>query len=171
MPLLAWVFQLESLERSKNTLVHQMLDHLKGLLGDLVLVADRGFGHAWALHCCRQLGVEFVLRVKGDATIHAGGQRGPARQFVLPRGRRFYPHAYYHSAQKLPVNFIAIYSGNDPWLLITSLTDFPRAVKLYRKRREIEEFSGPQKPAGLGGSAGAQCAEAAGFIGSFAGGL
>ncbi|MCD6351696.1 MAG: hypothetical protein J7M26_06220 [Armatimonadetes bacterium] len=41
-----WAFQRRKLLRSQNTLTHELLAHLKALIYEFVLVADRGFGHA-----------------------------------------------------------------------------------------------------------------------------
>ena len=140
VPLCMWAFERENLLRSQNTLTHQMLAHLKGLLGDFILVADRGFGHAWTIRCCRKLGIDFVLRIRDDVRICAAGKSALAKDFLPPgSGRRFYPNALYHATEKLKVNLIAVRQGEAGWLLVTSLSDFPRAIKLYRQRMQIEE--------------------------------
>lgn len=140
VPLCMWAFERKKLLRSQNTLTHQLLAHLKALMGDFVLVADRGFGHAWTIHCCRQLGIDFVLRIKEDVRMYAGRRSGRAKDFLPPSdGRRFYPNARYHAEKKLKVNFIALRQEGAGWLLVTSLRDFPRAVKLYEQRMQIEE--------------------------------
>ena len=46
VPLCLWAFERQKLLRSQNTLTHELLAHLKALIGDFVLVADRGFRHA-----------------------------------------------------------------------------------------------------------------------------
>jgi len=140
VPLCLWAFERRKLLRSQNTLTHELLAHLKALLGDFVLVADRGFGHAWTLRCCRQLGIDFVLRIRDDVRLYAGQREGLAQDFLPPTdGRRFYPQARYHGQQRLKVNFIAVRHQGARWLLVTSLRDFPRAVKLYEQRMQIEE--------------------------------
>ena len=45
----------------------------------------------------------------------------------------------YPRQQRLSGDFIAIRREQAAWLLVTSLKDFPRAVKLYRQRMQIEE--------------------------------
>jgi len=140
VPLCLWAFHRRELVRSQNTLTHQLLAHLKALIGDFVLVADRGFGHGWTMRCCRQLGIDFVLRIKDDVGMKAGGRRGLAKDFLPPTdGRSFYPNARYGADKNMQVNFIAIRRGQATWLLVTSLTDFPRAAKLYEQRMQIEQ--------------------------------
>ena len=140
IPVCMWAFQRDNPQRSQNTLTHQMLAHLKGLLGSFVVVGDRGFGHSWTIECCLRLGLHFVLRIRDEVLITAGGRRGPAKSFLPPSdGRRFYPNALYHGQKKLRVNFIAIRKGRATWLLVTSLSDFRRAVRLYEQRMQIEE--------------------------------
>ena len=72
--------------------------------------------------------------------IYAGGKSGLAKEFLPPgRGRKFYPDAIYHATERLKVNFIAVREGEAGWLLVTSLSDFPHAIKLYRQRMQIEQ--------------------------------
>jgi len=114
--------------QSQNTLAHQMLPHLKSLLGDFILVADRGFGHAWrilepreplrrqtlgqaadrgfghawTIRYSKKLGIDFVLRIKEDVRIYAAGKSALAKDFLPPgRGRKFYPDAICHATEKL----------------------------------------------------------------------
>ena len=139
VPLLVWITTHHSFERSQNTFVHHMLAHLKSLIGDFVLVADRGFGHNWTLRACRILGIDFVLRIRSDVIMQAGTRRGRAGSFAPRKGYRLYPNALYGAQHRHKVNFVAVASGDDPWLLITSLSDMSRARGLYRQRMQIEE--------------------------------
>ena len=140
VPICLWAFERKNLLRSQNTLTHQLLAHLKSLIGDFVLVADRGFGHCWTIRCCRQLGIDFVLRIRDDVHIHAAGTKALAKQFLPQhKGKLFYPNALYHGTEKLKVNLVAVRKEDAQWLLVTSLTDFPWAIALYRQRMQIEQ--------------------------------
>ncbi|MBC7287697.1 MAG: transposase [Armatimonadetes bacterium] len=139
VPLLLWPCIPSEFERSQNTFVEEMLAHLKGLIGDFTLVADRGFGHEQIIRACRILGIAFVLRIRSDVIMDAGTRIAPAGEFAPRHGARYYPNALYGKQHKEKVNFVAVASGTDPWLLITSLSDMRRARALYRRRMEIEQ--------------------------------
>ena len=55
------------------------------------------------------------------------------------KGKLFYPNALYHGTGKLKVNVVAVRKESAEWLLVTSLTDFPWAIALYRQRMQIEQ--------------------------------
>ncbi|MCX7597477.1 MAG: transposase [Armatimonadetes bacterium] len=138
VPLALWAYDPQQLQRSLNTVTHELLAHLRAQLGPFIAVADRGFGHAWPVRACRQLGVDFVLRIRGNVIITAAGRTAPAKDFTPRRGTAFYPNARYGLHHRLQVNFVAV-AAQDPWLLITSLEDFRRAPKLYSQRMQIEQ--------------------------------
>ena len=152
LPLLSWVSTSEELDPSQNRLeeffIGRLLRHLPTNIRPLLL-ADRGFGRANLIQFVQQMPnhtgypVDFVIRLRGDVVVQSADYRGRLRDYPLRKGRiLFWPQTLYRSDGAVVVNLVLYWARGhrEPWYLATSLTDHRRAVRMYRKRMQPEQY-------------------------------
>ena len=152
LPLLSWVSTPEELDPSQNRVeeffIGRLLRHLPTNIRPLLL-ADRGFGRASLIRFVQQMPrhtghpVDYVVRLRGDVVVQSTNYRGRLRDYTLRKGRiNFWPQTLYRSDGAVVINLILYWARGhrEPWYLATSLTDPRRAVKLYRKRMQPEQY-------------------------------
>ena len=152
LPLLSWVSTPEELDPSQNRVeeffIGRLLRHLPTTIRPLLL-ADRGFGRASLIHFLQQMPnhtgypVDYVIRLRGDVVVQTAEYRGRLRDHPLPKGRiLFWPQTLYRSDGAAVVNLVLYWARGhrEPWYLATSLTDPRRAVRMYRKRMQPEQY-------------------------------
>ncbi len=108
---------------------------------EAVLVADRGFGRADLIGWLQQRGAAFVLRVTADVHLRHPAYTGLARALPLRRGqRRWFTDVVYRQDGAVTVHLLAFWGRDhdEPWLLVTNLTDPKEVETLYRRRMRIE---------------------------------
>ena len=152
LPLLSWVSTPEELDPSQSRVeeffLRRLLYHLPTTIRPLLL-ADRGFGRASLIHFLQQMPrhtgytVDYVIRIRGDVVVRSAEYRGRLRDYPLGKGRiNFWPHTLYRSDGAVVIN-LALYwarGHREPWYLATSLTDPRKAVRMYRKRMQPEQY-------------------------------
>ena len=152
LPLLSWVCTPEELNPSQNRVeeffIGRLLRHLPTNIRPLLL-ADRGFGRASLIKFLQQMPnhtgypVDYVVRLKGDVVVHSPDYRGRLRDYPLRKGRiLFWPQTLYRSDGAVVINLILYWARGhrEPWYLATSLTDPRKAVRMYRKRMQPEQY-------------------------------
>ena len=87
--------------------------------------------------------MDYVIRLRGDVVVRSAEYRGRLRDYPLGKGRiNFWPHTLYRSDGAVVIN-LALYwarGHREPWYLATSLTDPRKAVRMYRKRMQPEQY-------------------------------
>jgi len=109
----------------------------------LVLVADRGFGHARWLDDVQNWGWGFVQRVSGFVSVELPGYYGPVAGLDIPRGDRVrdWGWATLSNANPRRVRCISVFAedAKEPWVLVTNLDlPAPEIVRIYQRRMWIE---------------------------------
>jgi hypothetical protein len=135
-----WVY-----DKSQNDEEEQFLERLTGIIGNRpwTLLMDAGFGRAELFRRLNGWGVDYVIRVNGQACIEHPWYTG--RLGNLPRrpGRgRIYCNVAYRKQNPVTVNLAIKHKepAPEPWYLVTSL-DGPahKVARLYAQRMGIEE--------------------------------
>ena len=152
LPLLSWAATPEELNPSQNRVeeffIGRLLRHLPNTIRPLLL-ADRGFGRASLIRFLQQMPrhtgypVDYVVRLRGDVVVRSTDYQGRLRDCTLRKGRiLFWPQTLYRSDGAVVVNLILYWARGhrEPWYLATSLTDPHRAVRMYRKRMQPEQY-------------------------------
>ncbi|MDE2813123.1 MAG: transposase [Gemmatimonadota bacterium] len=152
LPLLSWVCTPAELHPSQNRVeeffIGRLLRHLPANIRPLLL-ADRGFGRASLIRFLQQMPrhtgypVDYVVRLRGDVVVQSPDYRGRLRDYALRKGRiNFWPQTLYRSDGAVVFNLILYWARGhrEPWYLATSLTDPHRAVRMYRKRMQPEQY-------------------------------
>ena len=152
LPLLSWVSTPEELDPSQNRVeeffIGRLLRHLPTNIRPLLL-ADRGFGWASLIRLVQQMPnhtgypVDYVIRLKGDVVVQSTDYRGRLRDYPLRKGRiLFWPQTLYRSDGAAVINLVLYWARGhrEPWYLATSLTNPRRAVRMYRKRMQPEQY-------------------------------
>ena len=152
LPLLSWVSTPEELDPSQNRVeeffLRRLLYHLPTTIRPLLL-ADRGFGRASLIHFLQEMPhhtgypADYVIRIRGDVVVHSACYRGRLRNYALRKGRiLFWPQTLYRSDGAAVINLVLYWARGhrEPWYLATSLTDPRKAVRMYRKRMQPEQY-------------------------------
>ena len=152
LPLLSWVSTPQELDPSQNRVeeffIGRLLRHLPTNIRPLLL-ADRGFGRASLIQFVQQMPnhtgypVDYVVRLKGDVVVQSVDYRGRLRDYRLRKGRiNFWPQTLYRSDGAVVINLVLYWARGhrEPWYLATSLADPRRAVRMYRKRMQPEQY-------------------------------
>jgi len=155
--------------KSQNALEEAMLLRIQAALPTgvrLVILADRGFGRASLIAACQKLGLDYLIRIKGDVMVHCPGgdyYRGRLQHYPIQRGQcRSWRQADYRSDRVVSTNLIVRWAKglakdkDQPWYLATSLPVGRGAARklsdLYRLRFDIEELFRDAKNEHLGWS-------------------
>ncbi len=129
-----------SQNRIEEQFCGQLLDRVP-VEWDPVLVADRGFGRADLIGWLQRRRASFVLRVAADVHVRHAAYAGLLRDLPLKRGqRRWLGGVVYRQDGVVRVNLLAFWGRDhdEPWLLVTDLTDPKEVETLYRRRMRIE---------------------------------
>ena len=138
-PLASIPISWERLEGSLNQLEEGLL--LQVGSPDLVVIADRGFGRASLFRFLIKQGWPFVIRIPGEGMMEWRGRGLRVKDLPLEKGgQRFLRGILYHQKERVRVNLALSWEGEEPWYLVTSLTEAREAIKLYTRRMWIEEM-------------------------------
>ncbi len=122
----------------------------------VILLADRGFGSQDLYELLVELGMDFVIRFRGNITVEsADGEVRLAKDWVSVGGRaRLLKDAMVtHRHTPLPsLVFVKAKKMKEPWCLASSLAQVPAAqlINLYGRRFTIEEAFRDTKNARFG---------------------
>ena len=75
--------------------------------------------------------------------VHSAHYQGRLRNHALRKGRiLFWPQTLYRSDGAVVINLILYWARGhrEPWYLATSLTDTRKAVRMYRRRMQPEQY-------------------------------
>lgn len=116
----------------------------------IVLTADRGFGYQEMFKTLHELGIDFVIRVRGNIELRAAdGTVKKTAEWVTKSGRARKLDDVRITADETELTaFVAVHAKRmkDPWLLASSLGEAATdIVKVYGKRFSIEETFRDQK--------------------------
>ena len=152
LPLLSWVSTPAELDPSQNRVeeffLRRLLYHLPQTIRPLLL-ADRGFGRASLIHFLQMMPnhtgypVDYVIRIRSDVVVHTDEYHGRLRDYSLRKGRiLFWPQTLYRSDGAVVINLVLYWARGhrEPWYLATSLTDPRKAVRMYRRRMQPEQY-------------------------------
>ena len=84
-----------------------------------------------------------MIRIRGDVVVQSTDYRGRLRDYPLRKGRiLFWPQTLYRSDGAVVINLVLYWAHGhrEPWYLATSLTDPRKAVRMYRKRMQPEQY-------------------------------
>jgi hypothetical protein len=138
VPVLQWAIEKTALKAYQNTFEMLFIASLRRCLPKawrVVIVADRGFQRADFLRFLKRQGLNFVIRVKGDAFIKQGRYEGKLRDYPLGVGQCFkLADVVYHQTKRLPMkvvlNCARIKGKVSSWLLATDLGLLALAIVL-----------------------------------------
>lgn len=149
-PLLWKTVSKSRLRGKRNAHEDRLLKRLRTAVSKNVKVtvlADRGFGDAefYALHW--DIGLDHIIRFRGDITVTtAGGESRPAKEWLLPSGRARILRDVRVTGSKVPVAAVVCVWANgmkEPWFLACGEGSGDKTaaqlVKLYSCRFTIEE--------------------------------
>lgn len=110
---------------------------------EVVVVADRGFGHGRWLRDVQNWGGSFVQRIPGYVSLDTGAYGGQAANFPVRRGDPPKDHGpcLLTDRDPLPVRLVTTFAADakEAWLLVTNLKDSAaEIVRLYQRRMWIE---------------------------------
>lgn len=123
---------------------------------DVILMADRGFGSQELYELLVELGIEFVIRFRGNIYVETlEGEVHPAQDWVPSNGRaRLLKGAMVtHGRTPIPsLVFVKAKRMKEPWCIASSLDNATAAqlIKLYGRRFTIEEAFRDTKNARFG---------------------
>lgn len=147
-PLMWKTVKKSSLKNRRFSYESEVVERLHDALPEdveVTLLADRGFGDVERYAHLELHGWDYVIRFRGVVKIEtAKGERGKAKDFLLPTGRARILRDVLVTGAKEPVPAVVTVKGKkmkDAWYLATSLKDLGAAkiVALYGKRFSIEE--------------------------------
>jgi len=132
--------------KQKDRMIHLEIDFLRFLKIHLpwdrkwIIVADRGFGNQRNIGLCKKIGFDYILRFKGGIRVSARGNGNHLKNCKIKN----LPKAKWRKNvifKGLTVNLLSLTEGtDDPWYLITSLSNPNTVQRLYEKRFWIEEM-------------------------------
>jgi hypothetical protein len=147
---LVWMTVEDEARRGQQLQLEQLLlsrlrEVLPRTVVRTVVLADRGFSDAARWNGIRELGFEFVIRIKGTTRVCAGdGTERSAQEWIGSGGALRTLKGALITGEHSPVAiFVAAKKTamKDGWHLVSSLTDAtgPEVMKLYSRRFTIEE--------------------------------
>jgi hypothetical protein len=150
-PLLWKTVSKSRLRGKRNAHEDRLIKRLRAVVPENVKVtvlADRGFGDAafYALHW--DLGLDHIIRFRGDVIVTSadGGESRPAKDWLLPGGRARILRDVRVTGEKTPVAAVVCVWAKgmkEPWFLACGEGSRSRSaaqvVKLYGRRFTIEE--------------------------------
>ena len=154
VPVLSWAVRRGTLSCRQNTFEMEFLASLRRCLPKtwrVVIVADRGFQRTELLRYIKAIGLSFVIRVKGDASIKCGRFEGKLRDYPLSTGQCFkLREVIYHKTKRIEMKIVLncekIKEKECSWLLATDLGLSARqVVGIYERRFWCEESFRDQK--------------------------
>jgi Transposase DDE domain len=154
VPVLQWAIARDQLKAQQNTFEMQFIAALRCCLPKhwkVVIVADRGFQRVAFLQYLDAQGFSYVIRLKGDACVEAGGYSGKLREYALEAGQCFkLSKVIYHKTQRYELKVVLNCERRDgkvcSWMLATNLGVTARqAVAIYARRFWCEESFRDQK--------------------------
>jgi len=149
-PLMWKTVRKSRLKGRRNAHEDRLLVHLRSVVPmgvKVTVLADRGFGDAslYGLHW--ELGLDHVIRFRGDVMVtDASGESRPAKEWLLPSGRARILRDVTVTGQKKPVAAVVCVWAKgmkEPWFLACGAGSrdctAAQLVKLYGRRFTIEE--------------------------------
>lgn len=130
---------------TEELLLSRLKETLPVTVKKVVVLADRGFGDPARWQSVKQLGFDFIIRVRKDIKVtSAEGIEKSGEEWVHPAGRTSTLKNAVLTQETIPVAaFVATKAPEmkEAWLLVTSLSDLPgpEIVKRYGRRFTIEE--------------------------------
>ncbi|MEO0161331.1 MAG: transposase, partial [candidate division WOR-3 bacterium] len=110
------------------------------LRSKIVIVGDRGFGKVGFIKFLKGLGVNFVIRVKGDVWVRYGKFSGCLKRVRFSdRKILWWCKVCYQKKEQEPVNLLLKYERDDPLYIVTNLSDSSVVLEIYGHRMRIEE--------------------------------
>ncbi len=154
---IAWTWGLGSRGHSRTAVQVKLLAYVARLLPprtQVTLVGDCEFGHPLLLENLRCWGWDYALRQPGDhlVMLRGSGKWQRLDQLPLLKGQLLWMgRVLLTRASPYPTHLVLYWQPGEakPWFLATNWLD-PRAVlRLYRRRRWIEEMFGDMKKHGF----------------------
>lgn len=149
-PLMWKTVRKSRLRGHRNGYEEKLLAHLRAVVPagvKVTVLADRGFGDADLYGFHEELGLDHVIRFRGDVNVtDAQGEGRPAREWLLPSGRARILRNVTVTAQKKRVAAVVCVRAKgmkEPWFLAcgagSANCTAAQLVKLYGRRFTIEE--------------------------------
>lgn len=151
VPLLWASYTEGQLLRSQNALEEGLLRLLVATLPEgvkVTLLADRGFGRTALAKTCRDLRVNYLIRIKPDVLVSHPSYAGRLDDYPIKRGMwRVLAGAEYRSDKAVTLNVVIRWkrglpaARDEPWFLMTNLGgNAVRLTDLYARRMAVEEL-------------------------------
>ena len=154
---IAWTWLLGSRGHSSTATQVKLLDYVQHLLPKgiaVTLVGDCEFGHPLLLENLRFWGWGYALRQPGDHLVMLRGTGTWQRLDRLPLLKAqavWIGRVLLTQASPYPTHLVLFWQPGEPkpWYLATNLLEPGVALRLYRRRRWIEEMFGDMKKHGF----------------------
>jgi DDE family transposase len=156
VPLLWASYPEWQLAKSQNNLEEGLLRLLRTMLPEhvrVILLADRGFGRTEMARVCRQIGFDYVIRIRPDVWVRCQGFRGKLLDYPVKKGIcRTLRCLEYRQKDPVEQRVVVRWKKGLPrrrdecWFLMSNLAQSAwRLSELYAGRMTIEEFFRDQK--------------------------
>jgi len=111
----------------------------------VLILADRGFGRADMAKECRELGLDYLIRIRPDVYVKHQDYTGKLIDLPVREGfNRVYRQVAYRKERPVLANVAVVWQPTEaePWFLLTSLPRLGGAAltRVYAKRMSIEEY-------------------------------
>jgi hypothetical protein len=120
---------------------------------EVYIVADREFRSIFLADFIKQMGWHFILRINSDTWVEMPKEWKKAIELAKRNKSRLFTSIKLTRNKKATklVNLLVVWSADEeePWLLISDLTDAQLIESIYAKRFWIEEMFSDQKRRGL----------------------
>jgi hypothetical protein len=152
IPLLWTTCTKWKFRKSQNDLEEGLLRLFHTMVADpgqIVLIADRGFGRAELARTLQELGFHYVIRFQSKVTIQCPQYTGKLNELPVSRGTsRMLRNVLYRKYKPVEQNVVVYwqYGQKEPWFLMTDLDCRPEDVaQIYGRRMKIEQVFRDEK--------------------------
>ena len=145
---IAWTWVRRSRGRSTARKQLALLQYLRDLIPTdtpVVLLGDSEFGAISVLKQLDNWGWQYILREQGRSLVCLPQSKTWHRfdTLVTQIGQKvWHPHSYFTALHSYPTNLLAFWQAKEeePWFLVTNISNPTLALRLYKGRMWIEEM-------------------------------
>ena len=150
VPVLWKTVHENGLYKSQSRIEKEMLSQLQRLLPAgrrVIILADRGFGKTDLARHCKQLRLDYVIRIRQNVRIRCDQHVGLLKTYPVRPGQcHVLHHVHFRKYDPVIQQVVVKCTKQDTYYLMTNLnTSALRLTRLYEKRMSIEETFRDQK--------------------------